>query len=273
MRAHEVDLMTLIQGTKQFLVPLYQRPYSWGQPDVPIDLLAPGRQQHEEVVTQQVGLGELEAGVVQRLEDPVDVVTHLRSDLHQPKSPTHYLFNPGDVVGVVRVIEGDEIGLEPAVGVPDATGDLSAGRQPQDARPKIVPVGLRRQQPEPLITLSRLVSQVYEVDPAGRLWVGLPDVVADRREQHQQRRQPLLPVHHQPLRQTTASGMGVRARRQHHRTDEVPGPLLALPHPLRLGEDVRPELPELVVPRCSGPLGPSWSCWSGSTSCCAAMTR
>ena len=30
MRAHEVDLMTLIQGTKQFLVPLYQRPYSWG---------------------------------------------------------------------------------------------------------------------------------------------------------------------------------------------------------------------------------------------------
>lgn len=30
MRAHEVDVMTLIQGTKQFLVPLYQRPYSWG---------------------------------------------------------------------------------------------------------------------------------------------------------------------------------------------------------------------------------------------------
>jgi alkylated DNA nucleotide flippase Atl1 len=30
VRAHEVDLITLIQGTKQFQVPLYQRVYSWG---------------------------------------------------------------------------------------------------------------------------------------------------------------------------------------------------------------------------------------------------
>lgn len=29
MRAHEIDLITLIQGEKQFRVPLYQRPYSW----------------------------------------------------------------------------------------------------------------------------------------------------------------------------------------------------------------------------------------------------
>lgn len=29
MRAHEVDLITLVQGTKQFQVPLYQRVYSW----------------------------------------------------------------------------------------------------------------------------------------------------------------------------------------------------------------------------------------------------
>jgi hypothetical protein len=29
MRAQEVDLITLVQGTKQFEVPLYQRPYSW----------------------------------------------------------------------------------------------------------------------------------------------------------------------------------------------------------------------------------------------------
>jgi alkylated DNA nucleotide flippase Atl1 len=29
VRAHEVDLITLVQGTKQFEVPLYQRPYSW----------------------------------------------------------------------------------------------------------------------------------------------------------------------------------------------------------------------------------------------------
>jgi alkylated DNA nucleotide flippase Atl1 len=31
VRAQEVGLMSLIQGTKQFLVPLYQRPYSWGE--------------------------------------------------------------------------------------------------------------------------------------------------------------------------------------------------------------------------------------------------
>lgn len=43
MRAHEVDLISLIQGTKQFLVPLYQRPYSWGEDQLEqlwLDILA-----------------------------------------------------------------------------------------------------------------------------------------------------------------------------------------------------------------------------------------
>jgi alkylated DNA nucleotide flippase Atl1 len=43
VRAQEVDLISLIQGTKQFLVPLYQRPYSWREEQLSqlwIDILA-----------------------------------------------------------------------------------------------------------------------------------------------------------------------------------------------------------------------------------------
>ena len=32
MRAHEVTFLDLVQGEKQFQVPLYQRPYSWTEP-------------------------------------------------------------------------------------------------------------------------------------------------------------------------------------------------------------------------------------------------
>ena len=31
MRAHEVSFLDLVQGEKQFQVPLYQRPYSWAE--------------------------------------------------------------------------------------------------------------------------------------------------------------------------------------------------------------------------------------------------
>jgi uncharacterized protein with ParB-like and HNH nuclease domain len=31
MRAHEVSFLDLVQGEKQFQVPLYQRTYSWGE--------------------------------------------------------------------------------------------------------------------------------------------------------------------------------------------------------------------------------------------------
>lgn len=43
VRAHEVDLITMVQGSKQFLVPLYQRPYSWGKDQLEVlwqDILA-----------------------------------------------------------------------------------------------------------------------------------------------------------------------------------------------------------------------------------------
>lgn len=43
MQAHEVDLITMVQGSKQFIVPLYQRPYSWGRAQLDVlwqDVLA-----------------------------------------------------------------------------------------------------------------------------------------------------------------------------------------------------------------------------------------
>jgi uncharacterized protein DUF262 len=34
MRAHEVRFLDLVQGEKQFQVPLYQRTYSWAEPQL-----------------------------------------------------------------------------------------------------------------------------------------------------------------------------------------------------------------------------------------------
>ena len=34
MRAHEVTFLDLVQGEKQFRVPLYQRTYSWSDPQL-----------------------------------------------------------------------------------------------------------------------------------------------------------------------------------------------------------------------------------------------
>lgn len=53
-----------------------------GQPQLLVDPLAPLGQEHEHVVAQQVALAEPDTRVVDRLEDPVDVVAGLRGDLH-----------------------------------------------------------------------------------------------------------------------------------------------------------------------------------------------
>ena len=44
-------------------------------PDLVVDLPRPRREKHEDQVAQQVGLGEVDAGRVQRLEDPVRVIS------------------------------------------------------------------------------------------------------------------------------------------------------------------------------------------------------
>ena len=47
MRAHEVSFLDLVQGEKQFQVPLYQRTYSWGSKQLAQlwrDLLEQGRE-------------------------------------------------------------------------------------------------------------------------------------------------------------------------------------------------------------------------------------
>jgi uncharacterized protein with ParB-like and HNH nuclease domain len=44
MKANETKLQMIIEGTKQFVVPLFQRPYSWEQKhwEVPWDDPSPG---------------------------------------------------------------------------------------------------------------------------------------------------------------------------------------------------------------------------------------
>ena len=74
------------------------------QPHVPVDVLAPGGQPHEQVVAQQVGLAQLKAGVVQGLEDPVHVVAALGGDLDNRQSRPDRLLDTGDVLVIVWVI-------------------------------------------------------------------------------------------------------------------------------------------------------------------------
>lgn len=50
-------------------------------PDLVVHLRRPGWQEHEDQVAQQVGLGEVDAGRVQRLEDAVRVVALARGDV------------------------------------------------------------------------------------------------------------------------------------------------------------------------------------------------
>jgi alkylated DNA nucleotide flippase Atl1 len=54
MKAQETTLQQLIQGEKQFVVPLYQRPYSWGQPQL--------EQLWSDIVEQADGLAAGEGG-------------------------------------------------------------------------------------------------------------------------------------------------------------------------------------------------------------------
>lgn len=61
-----------------------------GQPAVAVDRLAAGRQTHEEVIAQQVALAESDTGVVDRLEDPVDVVALVRGDLDDRQQTAQY---------------------------------------------------------------------------------------------------------------------------------------------------------------------------------------
>jgi alkylated DNA nucleotide flippase Atl1 len=70
MRAHEVDLITLIQGTKQFQVPLYQRVYSWRN------------EQLEQLWSDIVG-------EVERLDDPTSTGHFLGSVVLAPTPALH----------------------------------------------------------------------------------------------------------------------------------------------------------------------------------------
>ena len=76
-------------------------PVLHGEPHVPVDVLAPGGQPHEQVVAEQVGLAQLEPGVVEGLEDPVHVVAALCGDLDDRQARPDRLLDAGDVLVVV----------------------------------------------------------------------------------------------------------------------------------------------------------------------------
>ena len=98
------------------------------QPQRLVDGLAPGRQPHEEVVAQQVGLGEPEPGVVERLEDPVHVVALLSGDRDQRQPRDDGVLDPLDVQRVVRVVGGGQL----------------RGEEPVRRTDRVTPAGLRR---------------------------------------------------------------------------------------------------------------------------------
>ena len=90
-------------------------------------------QPHEQVVAQQVALGEAQPGVVQRLEDSVGVVAGLSGHADQREARDDGVLDPLDVELVVRVVGFDERRFEEAVRRPDGVGAAGRGRR-VDAR-------------------------------------------------------------------------------------------------------------------------------------------
>ena len=134
------------------------------QPHVPVDILAPAGQPHEQVVAEEVGLAQLEPGVVQGLEDPVHVVAALGGDLDDRQSRPDRLLDAGDVLVVIWVVHAGEHGAEELVRLCHGTGRGRAGST-EDDRPVRVPVCLGGKQPQVIIALAELVDQVLPVDP------------------------------------------------------------------------------------------------------------
>jgi hypothetical protein len=187
-------------------------------PDLVVDPSRPGREEHEDQVAQQVGLSEIDARRVQRLEDAVGVVSLPGGDIDN-RQPFHH--NCRQPVQIQRLIVGTEqldVASEKAVCLTDQIRPPDPGAA-SDAGEERRPVGLRGNQPEVRIPLLELVDQVQLVVTLNRLRVRLRCRVADRGQQQHQRRQPLLPVNNQ-------EGCGVAGsvgkRRKDDTSEEVP---------------------------------------------------
>ena len=194
------------------------------EPQGGVDLIRPGGQLHEQVVPEQVALGELEAGVVQRLEDAVGVVVlpgghgHDRQagddgglDLRQGQ---RLLFTVSR-----RLTQPEQLRQEELVGFADP-GAFGSVRGVLDPSAVGATVGLGGQDLVAEVAVLPLVDQVLLVDPIGvhGAFV-LSPVVADSGEEERQRRQPLLPVHHEPP--LDATGPVVPEAGENEGADEV----------------------------------------------------
>jgi hypothetical protein len=217
------------------------------QPHVPVDILAPAGQPHEQVVAEQVGLAQLQPGVVQGLEDPVHVVAALGGDFDDRQPRPDRLLDAGDVLVVIGVIHAGEHGAEELVGLRHRTRGGRAGST-EDDRPVRVPVSLRGKQPQMVIALTELVDKVLAVDPVSVAAA----VIADGGQGQHQGRQALLAIHQQPP--GNPRGLQGRARRDDHRAHKVRTRGRPVRHRLTLCEQIPPQLRQLLAAPAVGPL-------------------
>ncbi len=203
-------------------------------------------QQHEDQVAQQVRLGEVDAGRVQRLEDAVRVVPRACRDIDN-REPLHH--DPGQAVHVERLRIGPRqlhLAAEEPVRLADRVlaAGIGAARDTGEERRA---VRLGRQQPETRVAVLELVDQVQLVVPLDRQRVRRRRGATNRAQHQHQRRQPLLPVHDQV-------GRDVACRRRNRRQDDAAEEMARLACPGAasgarvLLQDVPPQQPVLVDP-------------------------
>jgi hypothetical protein len=110
-----------------------------------VDVLTAGGQPHEQVVAQQVGLAQLEAGVVEGLEDAVHVVCALGCHRHQREPGGDGLLDAEHVLRGGRIGGLDELAAEEAVGGGDGSAGGLLRERPANVCRELRPVSLGRQ--------------------------------------------------------------------------------------------------------------------------------
>jgi hypothetical protein len=171
-------------------------------PDLLVDLARLGREEHEDQVAQQVCLGEVHAGRVQRLEDPVRVVSLPGCDVDNRQALDDHGRQHVKVKAFLIGTGQLDMAAEEAVCLTDRI--LAAGRGvPGDASGERWPVRLRREEPEARLSRLELVDQVQLVVTLDCLRVGLRGRIADGGQDHHEGNQPLLPIHDQVRRDIT----------------------------------------------------------------------
>ena len=186
-------------------------------PDPVVDPSRPGWEEHEDQVAQQVRLSEVDAGRVERLEDPVRVVSRPGRDIDNRQALDDHgrqqlkvkLF----LVGTRKL----DMAAEEAVCLADRI--LAARRGVSgDARGERRPVRLRREKPEARLRRLELIDQVQLVVALDCPRVRLRSRIADSGQDQHEGSQPLLPIHDQVRRDITCGG---RNRRQHNAAEKM----------------------------------------------------